>query len=385
MNPHDDEHDAWLREALRHAPDAHIGAPLALSDTILRQARAATVAPAPAAVQPGGLRGFAEFWSWLTRPAIATGFASVMAATLVGILWWGRPMDEAAMPAPPTAAMVAAPPAVEIAAAPPPQVVKPAVVASLPPAATNANAAVSKESARERRGEVPANRAKAAAPARRDDERMAVVTATDAAVRDASPQQPPPSPPPEQGAPARGEAMAMLKREAAPASPATVAAAEVAAQPMAAARAEADTAAPAAKAAPRAAGAAARVAIAQAPAALAARPVESPLRELRAAIRAEPERWRWQRGEGNAQAMTAALQAWLAQVDETSTAPTATGNAGAAPTLRLLRDGSSHSTLILGADSLHLAPADAARPAVQWALSPAAAAALRDALDAATR
>ena len=38
----DAERDAWLREALRHAPDAAAGPPAALRESILTQARAAT-------------------------------------------------------------------------------------------------------------------------------------------------------------------------------------------------------------------------------------------------------------------------------------------------------------------------------------------------------
>jgi RNA polymerase sigma-70 factor (ECF subfamily) len=36
-----------------------------------------------------------RLWDWLARPPVAAGFASVMAATLVGLMWWDRPMDEA--------------------------------------------------------------------------------------------------------------------------------------------------------------------------------------------------------------------------------------------------------------------------------------------------
>ena len=88
----DPERDAWLAQALRHAPDADAQAPPGLSEIILRQARAASAAAAPAAgtLQPGGL---AALWHWLARPAVATGFASVMSATLVGVMWWGQPMD----------------------------------------------------------------------------------------------------------------------------------------------------------------------------------------------------------------------------------------------------------------------------------------------------
>ena len=105
----DDEHDAWLREALRHAPDAALSAPPLLRDSILSQARAA-VEPAPPAAEPARRRAsspstFAAFWSWLAQPPVAAGFASVMAATLVGVMWWDRPLDEALPPpsAPPAA------------------------------------------------------------------------------------------------------------------------------------------------------------------------------------------------------------------------------------------------------------------------------------------
>jgi len=106
----DDERDAWLREALRHAPDSSLSPPAILRDSILSQARAAVavaaVMPRDAAASPARRRlqsesTFAAFWSWLARPPVAAGFASVMAATLVGLMWWDRPMDEA-MPQPPT-------------------------------------------------------------------------------------------------------------------------------------------------------------------------------------------------------------------------------------------------------------------------------------------
>ena len=110
------EHDAYLRSALRHAPDASLAPPDALDDAILRRARSAT-AEADASVKPhvplprdvsrghrplapsSGLgrffSGLAGAWSWLARPAVASGFAGVMVATLVGVMWWGRPLDEA--------------------------------------------------------------------------------------------------------------------------------------------------------------------------------------------------------------------------------------------------------------------------------------------------
>lgn len=103
------EHDAWLREALRHAPDASASPPPSLSDAILAEARAAARAGAPqrTASSASLLDRALAFWSWLARPPVAAGFASVMAATLVGMLWWDRPMDET-MP-PPTSPAVTAP------------------------------------------------------------------------------------------------------------------------------------------------------------------------------------------------------------------------------------------------------------------------------------
>ncbi|HKX42188.1 MAG TPA: hypothetical protein VJO99_13590, partial [Burkholderiaceae bacterium] len=89
--------DAWLREALRHAPDADAAPPAALRDAILRQARAAATIAAPrnASSSPTGWRRrLAEVWSWLTGPRVAAGFASLMVATVVGLMWWDRPIDE---------------------------------------------------------------------------------------------------------------------------------------------------------------------------------------------------------------------------------------------------------------------------------------------------
>ena len=97
-----DERDAWLQEALRHAPDSALAPPALLRDSILSQARAAVAvaAPAPAAAAAPARRpvqrksALATFWSWLALPPVAAGFASIMAATLVGLMWWDRPMDE---------------------------------------------------------------------------------------------------------------------------------------------------------------------------------------------------------------------------------------------------------------------------------------------------
>ena len=101
----DAERDAWLREALRHAPDSDALPPSGVSEAILLKARAAARAAAPAARRAGSRTAHANpltaFWDWLARPPVAAGFASIMAATLVGLMWWDRPMDEG-MPRPPT-------------------------------------------------------------------------------------------------------------------------------------------------------------------------------------------------------------------------------------------------------------------------------------------
>lgn len=127
----DAERDAWLREALRHAPDSDALPPSGVSEAILLKARAAARATPPArrhgdsATAPGDsrrafARAFAAFWGWLARPPVAAAFASVMAATLVGLMWWDRPMDET-MPRSPAVASErsdAVPPRAPAAAAP---------------------------------------------------------------------------------------------------------------------------------------------------------------------------------------------------------------------------------------------------------------------------
>ena len=110
QQPAGPEHDAWLREALRHAPDASAAPPPSLRDAILAEARAAarTADAARTAASVSLLDRALALWSWLARPQVAAGFASVMAATLVGMLWWDRPMDETMVP-PPSSPTVSAP------------------------------------------------------------------------------------------------------------------------------------------------------------------------------------------------------------------------------------------------------------------------------------
>ena len=118
--PADNERDAWLREALRHAPDATAAPPRGLSDAILREAySAAAPARQVATRRRPWWQGLADFWASLGRGRMATSFAGVLAAVLVGLMWWDQPMDEA-MPRPPapsptaTTTAVPAPPAADL-------------------------------------------------------------------------------------------------------------------------------------------------------------------------------------------------------------------------------------------------------------------------------
>ncbi|MEO5697699.1 MAG: hypothetical protein ABIQ60_11275 [Burkholderiaceae bacterium] len=100
------ERDAWLSEALRHAPDADATPPAALREAILREARVSVNPAATPPRAPAGGRSAprpSAFWAWLGRPPVAASFASVMMAALLGLLWWDRPIDDGAL-APPQAA-----------------------------------------------------------------------------------------------------------------------------------------------------------------------------------------------------------------------------------------------------------------------------------------
>ena len=117
----DAEHDAWLREALRHAPDAEALPPRSVSEEILATARAAAdkgrASASPRRATGTASDAFAALWAWLARPPVAAGFASVMAATLIGLMWWDRPMEEALPRRPESAVGQAAPPAAPAVAA----------------------------------------------------------------------------------------------------------------------------------------------------------------------------------------------------------------------------------------------------------------------------
>ena len=344
--PHDEpERDAWLSEALRHAPDANAVPPAELSEAILRQARNAVKVPQPAArARPHGLM---QWWSWLARPSVAAGFATVMVAVLVGVMWWDRPLDESLPPREAPAAVPAPAPARE-------------------EAKSIAQAAPENEATRPT--EKPARSAPTQAPTTAKRERAAADPApmvsakksneqvSDAAAPAPAPTSTPaPTPFPESaaksgGGAARDEA-AEQRSERATGSLSSVAPAPVTAAP-----------APPPK-----------LALRQQSAVDALTPLANP-----------PERWTWQRGAG-IQAMTPALQGWLAQLNRAARWRSADGavpSPADGPVLQLRHDGTLHSTIQISDSAAWLTPTDG--PPVMAPLSPATTASLKAALLAAT-
>ena len=393
----DPERDAWLREALRHAPDADAAPPATLSETILKQARAATAAtPAPRATSP-----WSSAWAWLARPPVAAGFASVMAATLVGLMWWDRPMDEAlprplapelrrgtAPEAPLAAARDEVSPAVPAEAPNDVRIEsKAATVATEPsrPAqrtppeksrrAAPADAASKKPSAAQRLEPEPFER-------ERKEASVAAAPAPDAA------PVPPTAPAVGAAAPA-APAMAETTKDAAPARQRAITGA---AQERTAVARDELNAASAAASRDLAAGAFAKAAPPPAANALRLRQDEAAdrgalLAETLASIASDAPRWSWRRGAGM-QAMTPALQHWLVQLDAATesrwrAAPAAAASADGS-TVRLYRSGALRATLHLDDDSVLFASPGAAAPTLRAALAPAAIAALKRGLDEAT-
>jgi len=323
----DPDRDDYLREALRHAPDAQVQPPTALSALILNEARTkARDAKPPARPARIPLLGL---WDWLARPSVAAGFAGLMAATLVGVMWWDQPMDPALprRPAPATAP-VAAP-----------------SVASAPGVAP-AQAPIAE--AERRAAEPPHVVLRKAAPAA---DKAAVAPA-------ASP------PPPAPAAAARDELAANSQSGAAQpareATPVTAMALPPPKLPAPAEQAAPDTAVTAgALAKSKSADDAKRARSSDAPKAELSElrvqqdaSTRSSLVRLRAAVAAEPARWAWQRDDGSAQSMNDNVSAWLAQLDAATGSTWQPRNAHdtAAPLgrgLRLMRDGRLlHSLLV---------------------------------------
>lgn len=341
--PRDDaERDAWLSAALRHAPDADAAAPADLSAAILRQARNAVKTPV-VTPRPNPLM---QAWSWLARPPIAAGFATVMVAVLVSTMWWDKPLDEAVPARPATMAE-------REVAAPTPE----------PPKA---------DAPREKKSVAPASAAKRERAAERDTaDRRAATNAAPARMAEAAPrpQQAPAAVP----APAPAPAAAPVLSTAPPPAPEAEARAGAAAtrdEAAAARNAQGKVRADAlAKSAP-------------APAAAMALRRATDAAVLATPTIDQPDRWTWQRGAGP-QAMTPALQRWLVQLDGAARwRPADTAPPAGALTLRLWRDGAPHATIQLGPEAAWLTPAGG--PALSAPLSPASALALQTALIDAT-
>jgi hypothetical protein len=382
----DQERDAHLREALRHAPDAQVQPPPSLSALILSEARA-KVHDTTAAAKPAR-HPLLALWDWFARPSVAAGFAGLMAATLVGVMWWDQPMNEALpqRPAPATAPAETAPSVATPPVAPP---------AAPAPEAAPKQAPVAEA---ERRAPEPP----------RDALRKSAPAADKAAVAPAKPAAPSPAPAPP--APAARNEAADAKADVAPPvrestsitalslpppvvpAPATTQAAPAGAMAGATAGGLAASKSADESESKRAGSVAARAMRSEA-----APQVElSELRlqqggartslvRLRAAIAADPTHWTWQRGDGSAQGMNDAIYAWLAQLDSATGSrwqPRAARETGAllGRELRLLRDGRLEHSLRL---TEHGVLWEQAQSALQAELPAATITPLQSALDTA--
>lgn len=383
-DPHDEPaRDAWLSEALRHAPDADAAPPAAVRETILRQARAAAASATPRQ-SAGPWQRFDAAWSWLSGPRAAAAFASVMVATVIGLMWWDRPIDEALRPSePPTP--VAAPAAA-------PEQAPPA------PAAADARSAAPRALGAEPPRDLAAAPPPRAAPQRKREAPQRAEPSNDAHREAAAAPAPAPAPEPAQTAMrADGEARALADARAsadketraidAARERRTAAAQEKAAAP-ALRSAQGAAAGPMHVPAPAAAPAPAPPAVAAAPM---RQPRSAPFGALLEALAEDSPRWRWQLDGADVRALTPQLQAWLQSLDRAiagraaATDPAASAPAsGSVQELRLLRDGTVQAVVRIGADGrVHVDIAGEAPRVAQLAASNAAA--LRRAFDDATR
>ena len=348
-SPDEPARDAWLREALRHAPDADAAPSVAVRETILRQARA-EAATAPATPRPvGAWQRFSAAWSWLSGPRVAAAFASVMVATVIGLIWWDRPIDETLRPVEPPTTVAAPTPAAEPAPTPAPS---PPAPSAEPP--RDLAAAAPPRTVPERKRETVRPRAEASNDARLE----------------AKPS-PPAAPRADDEARALADAAESAADTAADSARADKESKEIdtARERRAETVAQAKSAAPAMRSAPAAA---AGTMHAPAPAAAPAPPsppvasAESrkaraaPLGALLEALAEETPRWRWQRDGGAERALTPELQAWLQRLDRAvagrwSAAEPGQGSGQAqvqapAQELRLLRDGGVEAIVRFGTD-----------------------------------
>ena len=399
----DAERDAYLQGALRHAPDADVAPPASLSEAILREARGAT----STRVEPvRRWDAVLAFWSWLARPPVAAGFASLMVATLAGVMWWGQPIeaprDEA--PARSSAPAPASPPAAEKGAE----------------AADAAPAPVAPPSA----DRVPEARRDAAAAGG-----MAKQSTPSAPATKSRPSPPAPVEPAEPVEPVKMAAKRKLEVQV---EPPTVAAAPPAPEPVRAPQAQQLPQVPAPQQMPRAsvkedkavgsvaAGAAAVADAARrdaraeatnrvAPTAKAESEVLSRERQrvdglglrlqssprlpgvsvLSAQIATQPDRWQWRWAGTETRPVSTAFQQWLTRLDGVVgrqwRASESNQPNDPAATLELWRDGVLHSTLQLSADSVNWITAENPNRPLSAALTPAAMLELEAALEAMRR
>lgn len=364
--PHDEpERDPWLSEALRHAPDANAAPSPELSEAILRSARRAV----QSAAAPRENR-LLQWWSWLARPPIAAGFATVMVAVLVGVMWFDQPLD-ATLPAKVEVPATAPAPEPTPVPAPAPVAETTAPSATVDMAADaarkdSARAAVSREREAKRAAPVPAPKQERASPP------------TSEAPAKANAPLPAPSPAPVPVPTPFSDQTAPAATAAPAARPAAPARDELAAER----RSSAEATGALAKSAPAQPATAAQNAMA-----LRSRGAASAPATLRID---DPEHWSWQRGASASapRPMTPALQRWIAQLNQAArweaAAPLAAAfSAGDRDTLTLWRDGAPLATVRLGTDGVRL----------QWLngsgtlaapLDPPVAAALQSALRDAT-
>lgn len=316
MSGPDEARDAHLREALRHAPDARLQAPPALGEFILKEARAKARDPKPVDTPTTGWAR--HVWDWLARPAVATGFAGVMAATLVGLMWWDQPMDEAL----PRSPVPAAAPAPEKAA---PAASAPVDVPSSPPNGS-ATTAPKPDPVRKKAADAPhgAQSRTAAAPVRtdappaprqeaaeRDTRGPTADSATAGAAAEVTRPAPPATPAPVTMSPAPAAVPVPPTRFADTTTTEALAKARVQEEET---KRERSSMAPAEAQSRRAA---AKLQLNESRLQGEAE-AYTRVASVRAAIASEATRWAWQRAHTTSQPMNDAVYAWLAQLDSSA-------------------------------------------------------------------
>jgi hypothetical protein len=327
----DEPVDAHLRAALRHAPDADAAPPLAVTEAILSQARAASHAharpnAAPADTLWSPLRWLRQGWLALSQPALATGLASVMVASVVGLMWWDRVPEEVSAQAElkrdtatpavqPEVQLEARRDAVAVPALPAP---KPTPTPTPAPATTPAPTAAAKTMppapSRTTASEVES---KTSASSNAVEQRRAAADATVSDKR-VDPQSSPAAPAPLAEIASKRSRTETAVATADPLARERLALPPVAAAPLAKTAPAVSATAPTVAAVPPSAasteGEVARLPRSALGSALSTSTL-APLTALREAVQNQPERWRWRQNAAPAVPVTPALQAWLSQVE----------------------------------------------------------------------